>query len=78
MADTDTLETQAAAANSVAGIDQSVGDFQYDVKYDFDAGTGLTERTIHYISDVKKEAPWILEFRLNALKAFLAKPLPTH
>jgi Fe-S cluster assembly protein SufB len=78
MADTDILETQAAAASSVAGIDQSVGDFKYDVKYDFDAGSGLSERTVQYISDVKKEAPWIREFRLNALKTFLAKPLPTH
>ena len=29
--------------NPVAGIDQSVGDFKYDVNYEFDAGTGLTE-----------------------------------
>jgi Fe-S cluster assembly protein SufB len=78
MADTDTLENVAPAESPVAGIDQSVGDFRYDVKYDFDAGTGLTERTIHYISEVKKEASWIREFRLNALKTFLAKPLPTH
>jgi len=38
----------------------------------------LSERTVRYISDVKKEDPWIREFRLNALRAFMAKPLPTH
>ena len=54
------------------------GNFTYDIKYDYDAGSGLTENTVRYISAVKKEAPWILDFRLAALKTFLAKPLPTH
>jgi Fe-S cluster assembly protein SufB len=74
--DTDTLET--TAENPVSGIDQVAGDFQYAMTYDFDAGTGLNERTVDYISAVKKEAPWIREFRQNALKTFLSKPLPTH
>src|SRR5580698_7458807 len=65
-------------AASVAGIDQSAGNFSYDVKYEFDAGSGLNEKTVDYISATKKEAPWIREFRLNALKTFFAKPLPTH
>ena len=73
---TDTLET--AADNPVSGIDQSNGNFKYDMTYDFDAGTGLNERTVDYISAVKKEAPWIHDFRQNALKTFLSKPLPTH
>jgi Fe-S cluster assembly protein SufB len=68
----------ATADNPVSGIDQSSGNFSYDIKYDFDAGTGLTERTIDYISSVKKEAAWIHEFRRNALKTFLSRPLPTH
>ena len=71
-------ETGIAASNPVAGIDQTKGDFQYNVQYDYDAGTGLSENTVRYISAVKKEAPWILEFRLAALKQFFAKPLPTH
>ncbi|HTP27306.1 MAG TPA: hypothetical protein VMK12_16845, partial [Anaeromyxobacteraceae bacterium] len=78
MTDSDNHGNAALAESPVAGIDQSVGDFTYDVKYDFDAGTGLSERTLHYISEAKKEAPWIREFRLQALKTFLAKPLPTH
>jgi len=79
--DSDTLTTAAVeetAASSVAGIDQTAGDFKYDVKYDFDAGSGLSERTVRYISDVKKEDQWIRDFRLNALRTFLARPLPTH
>ena len=78
--ESDMLTAAAIEGNNVspvAGIDQTVGDFKYDVQYDFDAGKGLSERTVRYISDVKKEDPWIREFRLNALKTFLAKPLPT-
>ena len=73
---TDTLVT--TMENPVAGIDQSNGNFKYDMTYDFDAGTGLNERTVDYISSVKKEAQWIHEFRQSALKTFFAKPLPTH
>ncbi len=75
------LETEPAvdvAENPALGIDQAAGDFSYDVSYAYDAGVGLNENTVRYISSVKKEAPWILDFRLNALKTFLAKPLPTH
>ena len=73
-----TTELDEAVANPVAGIDQTKGDFKYDVDYEFDAGTGLSEKTVDYISSVKKEAPWIREFRHNALKVFRSKPLPTH
>ena len=34
------------------GIDQTKGDFQYDMTYEFDAGTGLNEKTVDYISSV--------------------------
>ncbi|MDD3179767.1 MAG: Fe-S cluster assembly protein SufB [Opitutaceae bacterium] len=81
LSDTELIPTPPPSensANSVAGIDQALGDFSYDVKYALDAGTGLTEKTVDYISAVKKEAPWLREFRMNALKAFFAKPLPTH
>src|SRR5512137_2474333 len=73
-----TTELEETPANPVAGIDQTRGDFQYDMTYEFDAGTGLNERTVDYISSVKKEAAWIREFRQNALKTFRAKPMPTH
>src|SRR5215207_5509848 len=69
---------EEALDNPVAGIDQTRGDFSYNVSYAFDAGTGLNEKTVDYISGVKKEAPWIREFRQNALKVFRGKPMPTH
>ncbi|HLP24559.1 MAG TPA: Fe-S cluster assembly protein SufB, partial [Acidobacteriota bacterium] len=74
--ETDALDVPVE--NPVAGIDQSAGNFSYDVNYEFDAGTGLTEQTVRYISSVKKEADWLLDFRLKALKTFLEKPMPTH
>jgi Fe-S cluster assembly protein SufB len=59
-------------------IDREKGNFRYDVDYEFDAGTGLTEATIDYICDVKGEPDWIRAFRKDALKKFLEKPMPTH
>jgi Fe-S cluster assembly protein SufB len=76
--DADALAADASVENPVAGIDQAVGDFTYDVKYEFDAGSGLNENVIRYISGVKKEADWILDFRLKAYQTFLDKPMPTH
>ena len=74
----ETAAGDTAVENPVVGIDQSKGDFKYDVNYEFDAGTGLSEKVVDYISAVKKEAPWIREFRQNALKVFYSKPMPTH
>src|SRR5687768_11197992 len=59
-------------------IDRNVGDFSYPEQHAFDAGTGLTKDTIHYISDVKDEPQWIRDFRLKALEIFESKPMPTH
>lgn len=67
-----------AEANSAIDIDRSIGDFSYPEQHTFDAGIGLTPKTIDYIADVKKEADWIREFRHRALKVFLEKPMPTH
>ncbi|HEY5893400.1 MAG TPA: Fe-S cluster assembly protein SufB [Chthoniobacterales bacterium] len=58
-------------------IDREVGNFTYDIKPFRDSGFGLSEDTIHYISDAKDDPAWVREFRLNALKTFLSKPLPT-
>src|SRR5271168_1631084 len=75
---TDTDNLMTTAENPVVGIDQTAGNFKYDMKYEFDAGTGLNERTVEYISSVKKAAAWLREFRHKALKTFRAKPMPTH
>ena len=52
--------------------------FAYPETHTHDAGIGLTEKTIHYISDIKEDPDWVREFRLNAYKTFLSKPMPTH
>jgi Fe-S cluster assembly protein SufB len=59
-------------------IERDVGNFHYDTEYEFDAGVGLTEETINYISKVKGEDEWVREFRMKALKTFRDKPVPTH
>src|SRR6266498_2299396 len=63
---------------SAVDINRSIGDFAYPEVHVRDAGTGLSERTIHYIADVKEDPDWVREFRLRGLKTFLEKPLPTH
>jgi Fe-S cluster assembly protein SufB len=66
------------APKTEIGIDRTAGDFSYPESHTFDAGTGLTEKTIEYISKVKDEPAWITEFRQHALKVFQSKPMPTH
>lgn len=59
-------------------VDYEKGNFSFPENYEYDAGTGLTEATIEYISGVKKEADWVKQFRLKALEIFNKKPMPTH
>ncbi len=59
-------------------IDRSIGDFSYPMNYSYDAGVGLTEQTIDYIANVKDDPEWIREFRKDAYRKFLEKPMPTH
>jgi len=66
------------ATKEAIEVDQSKGDFSYKVKYEHDAGFGLSEKTVDFISDVKKEDDWIRDFRKRALKIFEDKPMPTN
>lgn len=59
-------------------VDYEKGNFSFPEDYTYDAGTGLNEETVAYISKVKNEAEWIKEFRLKALEIFNKKPMPTH
>jgi Fe-S cluster assembly protein SufB len=68
------LETEQDVAIQV---DTEKGNFKYPENYQYDAGVGLTEDTVRYISKVKDEAPWLLDFRLNAFKVFEKKKMPT-
>lgn len=54
------------------------GNFSYAEDYAFDAGVGLSEQTVRYISKVKGEDEWLTQFRLEALKIFNEKENPTH
>ncbi len=56
----------------------SSGNFVFPERNKFDAGRGLSEKTVDYISDVKDDPAWIREFRHKALATFLSKPNPTH
>ncbi len=68
----------ATDTSAAIDIDRDTGDFHYDVKYKLDAGRGLNEATVDYISDAKGEEDWIRAFRKRALKVFESKPMPTH
>lgn len=59
-------------------IDRTAGDFSYPENHTYDAGVGLSEATIDYISDVKNDPDWVREFRKRALKVFWEKPMPTN
>ncbi|MDR2577132.1 MAG: Fe-S cluster assembly protein SufB [Puniceicoccales bacterium] len=54
----------------------SSGDFSYATTYAHDAGCGLGEETVRYISKLKEEPEWLLQFRLRALKVFERMDLP--
>src|ERR1051325_1089782 len=63
---------------SAVDINRNIGDFSYPEAHVRDAGIGLSERTIHYIADVKEDPDWGRDFRLRALRTFWEKPLPTQ
>jgi Fe-S cluster assembly protein SufB len=62
----------------MADFRQSIddADFHYAVDYAYDAGVGLDENTVDYISAVKNDADWIREFRRTSLRRFREISLP--
>jgi Fe-S cluster assembly protein SufB len=64
---------------AVAGL--KLEDYKYGFvtadKPIFKAQPGLSETVVRQISKHKDEPEWMLEFRLKALKTYLAKPMPT-
>ena len=49
-------------------IDREEANFHYDVNYKHDAGMGLSEDTLDYISNVKGEDQWITDYiRITSL-----------
>lgn len=59
-------------------VDREAGNFSYAEDYAYDAGVGLDEETIRYISKAKDEDEWVLDFRLKALEEFRRRKNPTH
>lgn len=60
---------------------KTMGQYRYGWKdekyqYAFRAPKGLTEAVVRDISRRKKEPKWMLEYRLQGLRQFLAKPMP--
>jgi Fe-S cluster assembly protein SufB len=58
-----------------------VPDYQYGFSdkedYFYKSGRGLSEELVRYISEMKEEPEWMLEFRLKALEYFYKRPMPT-
>ncbi|MCP5543710.1 MAG: Fe-S cluster assembly protein SufB, partial [Akkermansiaceae bacterium] len=59
-------------------IDRTKGDFTFPERHKYDAGRGLSAKTVDYISDVKQDPDWVREFRHKALEVFESKSMPTH
>jgi Fe-S cluster assembly protein SufB len=74
----DTTAVLDQETHDAINIDRSKGDFTFPERHKFDAGRGLSDKTIDYICDVKQDPQWVREFRHKALKTFLEKPMPTH
>ena len=70
--------SETATVEQVAQEKDQIGNFQFPERHKYDAGRGLTSKTIDYISDVKDDPDWVREFRHKALKTFESKPMPTH
>jgi Fe-S cluster assembly protein SufB len=50
--------------------------FRDDIKYRHLTRKGLDEEIVRTISELKGEPAWMREYRLNALKTFMKRPLP--
>ena len=48
-----------------------------DVDYVYRAERGLSQRIVEEISDFKNEPRWMRQFRLDSLKHFESRPMPT-
>ena len=46
--------TETEIQNEAINVDTEKGNFNYPENYEYDAGVGLSEDTVKYISNVKK------------------------
>ena len=58
----------------------STDDYQYGFHDEdtsvYNTGRGLTEEIVREISRIKEEPEWMLEYRLDAYRKFMAMPMP--
>ncbi len=72
------MSDETATVEQVALEKDDIGNFKFPERNKFDAGYGLSEKTVDYICDVKKDDDWVRAFRKRALKVFEEKPMPTN
>jgi len=60
-----------------AGLNRSVFDEANPAPYAENAKKGLSEELVRHISSEKNEPEWMLQHRLESLKIFYEKPIPT-
>lgn len=79
---TDTATTTTLTPQEQDAVD--IGEYKYGFhnddsaeNYVFKSERGLSEEVIRQISAHKNEPEWMLEYRLQAYKHFLARPMPT-
>jgi Fe-S cluster assembly protein SufB len=58
-------------------IDFSIYDVKDNVKYEYQAGKGLSKEVVLEISEQKNEPSWMRDFRLKALEIYQKMPMPT-
>lgn len=61
----------------VADIKRGVYDIKDEVDAGYTTGKGLNEDVVRKISEKKNEPDWMLDIRLEGLRVFNAKPMPT-
>lgn len=61
----------------VADIERGVYDIKDEVDAKYSTGKGLNEDIVRKISEKKQEPEWMLNIRLEGLKVFNSKPMPT-
>ena len=60
-----------------AGLNRDVFDTANPAPYAEGAARGVSEKLVRQISADKNEPKWLLEHRLESLKIFEEKPMPT-
>jgi Fe-S cluster assembly protein SufB len=61
----------------IEDLSRGVYDLRNEMTYSYKSKSGLTEEIVREISEKKEEPLWMTEFRLNSLKIYDSKPIPT-